>query len=205
MEKVHIIGIGPGTREYLLPIAKKIILAADTLVGGKRQLSLFHKLKKKKIPIEGRFEEVLNYIKRNRDREKIAILVSGDPCLYSFLGWISQKLDAQDYEVIPGISSFQVAFARIKKTWQDALIISLHGRSIERLIPVMKSNKPIVIFTDYKNTPSEIASYILQQGVRNRKVVIAENLTYPEERISETDLKSLSEKGKFGLCLMIIK
>jgi precorrin-6B methylase 1 len=69
----------------------------------------------------------------------------------------------------------------------------------------MKYNKPVVIFTDYKNTPSEVASYLLQHGAKNRKVVVAENLTYPEERILETDLKSLSEKGEFGLCLMIIK
>ncbi len=205
MGKVYIVGIGSGAEDYLLPVAKKIILSSDTLIGGQRQLLLFRELKKKKITLEGKFEEILRYVRENKEREKIAILVSGDPCLYSFLGWISRRMDVQDYEVIPGISSFQVAFARIKKTWENALIISLHGRPIERLIPAMRNNKTLVIFTDYKNTPSKIASYLLGQGIKNRTVFIAENLTYPEEKILKTDLKKLSMGKEFGLCVMILK
>ena len=205
MGKVYIVGIGPGTEDYLLPVAKKIILSSDTLIGGQRQLLLFRGLKKKKIPLQGKFEEILCYIRENKDQEKIAILVSGDPCLYSFLGWISRRMDVQDYEVIPGISSFQVAFARIKKTWENASIISLHGRPLERLIPAMQNNKTLAIFTDYKNTPSKIASYLLEQGIKNRKVFIAENLTYPEEKILKTDLKELSMGKEFGLCVMILE
>jgi len=205
MGKVYIVGIGSGTEDYLLPVAKKIILSSDILIGGKRQLSLFQELKKKKITLEGKFEEILRYIRRNKDQEKIAILVSGDPCLYSFLGWISRRMDVQDYEVIPGISSLQVAFARIKKTWENVLVISLHGRPIERLIPAMRSNKTLAIFTDYKNTPSKIASYLLGQGIKNRKVFIAENLTYPDEKILKTDLEKLSEGREFELCVMILE
>ena len=46
MNKIYIIGIGPGTEDYLLPIAKREIERADCLIGAKRLLSLFAELNK---------------------------------------------------------------------------------------------------------------------------------------------------------------
>jgi precorrin-6B methylase 1 len=46
---------------------------------------------------------------------------------------------------------------------------------------------------------------LLEKGVENRRAIVMENLTYPDERIVDTDLKSLSGMEGFGLCVMIIK
>ncbi len=223
MHKFRIIGIGPGTEDYLLPIARKEIENADCLVGAKRLLLLFTHLKKEKIYLEGHFKDAILYIKKNRAKKKIAVLVSGDPGLYSFLEQVKKSLKKQSYEVIPGISCLQVAFAKIGESWNDAKIISLHGRSLGNLACQVKASAKVFLLTDPCFPPDKIASYLLSRGTGNRRAVVFENLTYPHEKIVYTDLKKLNKmnhalaKNKstdkaskggvkdFGLCVMLIK
>lgn len=205
MNKVFIIGMGPGGLDYLLPAAKREIYRANCLIGAGRLLSLFSHQNKKKIRMDGHFKEVISYIKKNKDKERIAVLVSGDPGLYSFLGQIQLALKKEAYVVIPGISALQIAFAKIGESWQDAKIISIHGRKIGGLAKEVKDSDKVFLFTDTKFPPEKIAGYLLNNGIKNRRAVVFEALTYPNERIVESDLKELSKKRGFGLCAMVIK
>jgi len=205
MNKVYVIGIGSGTEDYLLPIARREIDASDCLIGGKRALRLFQNLHKEEVLLEGNFEKVIPYLKREREKKKIALLVSGDPGLYSFLGAISRFLKREEYVVIPGISAVQIAFARIGEGWEDATIISLHGRKMNDLAVRVKESSNIFLFTDPSFPPEKIAAHLLKKGVENRRAVVMENLTYPNERILDTDLNHLTRMEGFGLCVMIIK
>jgi len=81
-------GIGPGTEDYLLPVARKEIEASDCLIGGKRALRLFRHLHKEEVLLDGNFEKVIPFLLKEREKKKIALLVSGDPGLYSFLNTI---------------------------------------------------------------------------------------------------------------------
>ncbi len=203
--KVYIIGIGPGTEDYLLPIARKEIETSDCLIGGRRALRLFQPLYKEERLLEGNFEQVIPFLLKEREKKKIAVLVSGDPGLYSFLGTISQVLKKEDYAVIPGVSTVQIAFARIGERWEDATLLSLHGRKMDDLAARVENSKKTFLFTDPGFPPEKIASYLLENGVENRRAIVMENLAYPDERIVDTDLKSLSGMEGFGLCVMIIK
>lgn len=205
MNKIYIIGAGPGSVDYLLPAAKREIERADCLIGAERLLSLFSYQDKKKIRLEGRFKKAISYIKKNKDKERIVVLVSGDPGLYSFLGAIRKAFSREEYVVIPGISSLQLAFARIGEGWQDAKIVSIHGRGKENLAKELKVCDKVFLLTDTKFPPEKIAGYLLHNGVKNRRAIVFEALTYPNERIVDTDLKALSNKKGFGLCSMIIK
>jgi cobalt-precorrin-7 (C5)-methyltransferase len=205
MNKVYIIGIGAGTEDYLLPIARKEIESSDCLIGGKRALRLFQPLRKEERLLEGDFEQVIPFLFKEREKKKIAVLVSGDPGLYSFLGTISQVLRKEDYVVIPGISTVQIAFARIGERWEDATILSLHGRKMDDLAAKVENSKKTFLFTDRSFPPHKIAAHLLEKGVENRRAIVMENLTYSDERIVDTNLKSLTGMEGFGLCVMIIK
>ncbi|GFP31246.1 cobalt-precorrin-7 (C(5))-methyltransferase, partial [Candidatus Hakubella thermalkaliphila] len=98
-----------------------------------------------------------------------------------------------------------VAFARIGEVWQDAKIISLHGRKVDNLVTEVKAHGKIALFTDSNFPPSQIASCLLENDVENRRVVVCENLTYPDEKIVDTNLETLSQMRGFGLCVMIIE
>ncbi|MBS3921465.1 MAG: precorrin-6y C5,15-methyltransferase (decarboxylating) subunit CbiE [Deltaproteobacteria bacterium] len=205
MNKVYVIGIGPGTADCLLPIAQREIEASDCLIGGKRALRLFHHLHKEEVLLEGNFEKVIPYLLKGRERKKITLLVSGDPGLCSFLGTISRFLKREEYVVIPGISAVQIAFAKIGEGWEDATIISLHGRKMDDLAERVSASSKIFLFTDQNFPPERIAVHLLERGVENRRAVVMENLTYPNERILATDLNHLRGMEGFGLCVMIIK
>ena len=203
--KVYIIGVGPGGEGYMLPIARSKIEEADCLIGAKRLVTLFRNLGKEEVLIEGHFRTIAPYIKRYKDKKKIAVLVSGDPGMYSLLENISKVLKPEEYEVIPGISAVQLAFARIGEGWQDARIISLHGRPVNNLLRDIQGSGKVFLFTDSIFPPNKIAKALLKAGLDNRRVVVFEALSYPSERIIETDLRSLSKKKGFGLCVMIIR
>lgn len=202
MNKFYIAGIGPGSMDYVLPITKKLIKTADLLIGSERVLSLFQN--KENIKLEFPYDKIIKFIRRKIKTKKIVVLVSGDPGIYSFLAQIQKHFKKDEYVVIPGISSLQVAFARIGEMWQDAEIISLHGRKTAGLAKTIKDAKKTFLFTDNKFPPDRIASYLLCKGLKNRNVFIFENLAYPEENITATNLKNLSEMKGFGQCVMII-
>lgn len=205
MNKVYIVGIGPGAADYLLPIARRKIEAADCLIGAKRHLDLFKNLKKEKILIKGHIEQTISYIKKHKHKKKIAVLVSGDPGLYSLSERLSLALAKNDYMIIPGISAVQLAFARIGESWQDARVISLHGRKIKNLANQLRNCPKAFLFTDNSFPPDKIARNLLKHGLENRRAIVLENLSYPNERIRESDLKRLSRARGFDLCVMIIE
>ena len=205
MGKVYIIGIGPGSREYLLPLAEKIIRNADVLIGHERWLRLFN-MKKEKLFLKGNYSRILDYTLKNRDSKNIAVLVSGDPGIFSFSSLITSQLKPGEYEVIPGISSLQLAFARIGESWQDALIFSLHGRSKRGLAEAVLRHRKVFLFTDGKNNPASAASFLFRKGIRKRRIFVFKNLSFPDEVIIRTDIERLrkSREEWGGLCVMIV-
>lgn len=206
MGKVCIVGIGPGSKEYLIPLAKKVIYGADVLIGAKRLISLF-KAKKRAICLEGNYRDAIDYILKNRYKKKIAVLVSGDPGIFSFSSQIITRLKPQEYEIIPGISSMQLAFARIGESWQNAFILSLHGRTKRGIKDAVLNHKKVFLFLDKKNNPKEIASFLFKRGIKKREVFLFKNLSLSNEEIIRTDINAL-RKGRNnweGLWVMMIK
>lgn len=202
--KVHIIGVGPGAQDYIPPVARSEIEKADCLIGAERFLALFRDLGKEEVLIEGHLDKVIPYIKKYKHKKRIAVLVSGDPGIYSLLGKMSKALKPREYAVIPGISALQLAFARIGESWNDAKIVSLHGRKADSLTGEISASEKVFLFTDADLPPDEIAERLLKEGSENRRVVIFENLSYPDEKIVDTDLRRLSKMKGWGLCAMII-
>lgn len=205
MNKIFIIGVGPGAREYVLPAALKRIKESGCLIGAQRTLDLFQELKKENVCFDGRLSRVVPYLKKHRKDKKIALLVSGDSGLYSLSQTIARHFPKNDYEVIPGISSLQLAFARIGESWQDVKTISLHGREVNSgLLKDVKKYPKVFIFSDDNFPPGAIARFLLAAGIKNRRAVVLENLSYPNERIVDTSLAKISKMKGFGLCVMII-
>ena len=99
--------------------------------------------------------------------------------LFGIIDYLKKKDIVVD-EVIPGISSFQYMMTKLKKSWQDALLISLHGRD-EKLEGVIKC-KLSVILTDSKNTPNFISKKLYELGIIG-KMYTGYNLSYDEEVI----------------------
>ncbi len=204
-EKVYVIGMGPGSEDYLVPLARRKIEEADVLVGSGRLTGLFPAKESHALDFAGEPPGTVRFILENR-RRKVAVLVSGDPGLYSFLGVLARYLDAGEYEVIPGISSVQLAFARLGESWEDAAVRSIHGRDLEGLVDVVREHGKVALLTDGRLSPRDIAAHLIEGGIKDRDLVVCRNLSYPDEAVTRTGIgDAMTLTAEDGLYIVIIQ
>lgn len=205
--KVIIVGCGPGLKTYISPKALYNIKKADILVGSRRLLKLFPGVDAEKIVLEKNYSVLVNRIADWSSKKQVVVLVSGDPCFFSYTKMIVKKMGRESCIIIPGISSMQLAFAAVGESWDDACFMSLHGRNDEyaQLIKKVREHSKVGILTDHENTPAVIARHILKSGIQERQMFVCENLSLPEETIRETDLVSAVNLKTNGASVVIIK
>jgi cobalt-precorrin-7 (C5)-methyltransferase len=205
LNKVYVLGIGPGNKDYLLKKTEKIIEKMDVLIGGSRALETFAEQKAKKIKITLPLVKIKNYILTNYEKKKIAVLVSGDPGLYSLLNYLKREINLDILEVIPGISSLQLAASRIQISWNDMRITSLHGKdNKEELLVLLKKEAKVGFFTDNNFPPAKIAEYLLKNKIKDKIICVFENLSYADENITVGSAEEIKKLSFSKLTVMII-
>ncbi len=204
--KITIVGCGPGSTKYITGYAKQSIKKADVLIGSGRLLDLFPEIAADKYTLNKNYKLLLNRINTLSKRNKVVVLVSGDPGFFSYAKLIIDKVGIENCEVIPGISSVQLAFASIGVTWSDACFVSLHSRrdELSKLMKKVKEHKKVAVLTDNFNNPELISKCLLNEGLKDRKIYVCENLSLKNERIREFKASSLQKIKVRGLNVIII-
>ena len=203
--KIKVIGTGPGSGRYITPIALEAIAGADILVGGQRLLDVFAGEGQIQFPLGRDLQQALAFINEHRENKRVAVLVSGDTGIYSFADYLARHMDNDFLEFIPGISSVQLMFARLKKSWHDALILSMHGRKTDALAEQIKDAPVTALLTGEPWTPRRIAQYLLENNINDLTTAIGQNLSYDDERIIFTSLQKISEdNNNYDNSIMVI-
>ncbi len=205
MNKIKVIGLGPGHKDYILPIAQNFIKESQVIIGGKRNIENIQDwVEGKEIYYIDRYlDKMIEFIKRNSNKN-IAIVVSGDTGFYSLLNYIKENLD-EKVEVITGISSIQYMFSKMGDVWNDAFISSVHGRELD-LSSIINEHNKIGLLTDSKYTPQRITEIIFQNSLENLEITVGENLSYENESIRTYEVEELmKEKKKFDINVVIIR
>ncbi|GAX59546.1 precorrin-6B methylase 1 [Candidatus Scalindua japonica] len=206
INKITIVGCGPGSKKYLTGYALQQINSAEVLIGSRRLLSLFPDADLDTYVLNNNYKLLLTRIVSLSKRKRVVVLVSGDPGFFSYAKLIIDKIGIENCEVIPGISSVQLAFAKIGRTWNDACFISLQGRS-GKLASVVKKiieNEKVAILTDNANSVKLIARKLIDSGLKSRKIYVCENLSLEKERIREFDVSSIMKIRVSDLTVIII-
>lgn len=202
--KVHIIGIGPGGVSSIAPETLHIIDQAEMLFGGKRLLDMLTSAMGQRIIIRNNLAEISDLIGANLGQKTMAVLASGDPGFYGIARHLTSKLGKNNFEIIPNVSSMQLAFARVKESWDDATFLSVHSRPIEDIIETVRLSAKIGVFTDQKNNPAAISRILLAHGIDDCLAYVCEDLGEESERITETDLLGLSKMSFSPLNILIL-
>ncbi|NOU96486.1 precorrin-6y C5,15-methyltransferase (decarboxylating) subunit CbiE [Paenibacillus sp. LMG 31456] len=188
--KPKVIGIGDNGRDSLLPLYLDWITQSEVLVGGERQLQFFPEYPGEKVVVKGGLSELAARLKSEAEQgRRTVVLASGDPLFYGIGGYLSSKLEV---EVYPNLSSIQLAFARMGESWQDAELISVHGRNIKGLAQRIDGKRKVALLTDDHNNPVAIAAYLLSFGMEEYEVFVAENLDGSEEHTGWFGLQDLA-------------
>ncbi|AGL01469.1 precorrin-6y C5,15-methyltransferase (decarboxylating) subunit CbiE [Desulfoscipio gibsoniae] len=207
MAHITVAGVGPGSEKYLTRACIEAAEQADILVGGRRQLALFSHLTSEKYVITAAMDKLIDYLADNaRAGKKIVVLASGDPGFYGIQSTLQNRLPGFTINVLPGVSSIQLACARLGLPWHDVFLTSCHGRDYGHLARAVKDHHKVITLTDPRHNPAELARILLNKGVTARKVYVACNLSYPDELITATTLEQLAAVPKWreNNCVMVI-
>ncbi|MCM3003701.1 precorrin-6y C5,15-methyltransferase (decarboxylating) subunit CbiE [Priestia koreensis] len=197
---IKVIGIGDSGVASILPTYQQWIDESELLVGGERMLDFFPNFQGEKRSITSGLSSLVEELK-NETRQTV-VLASGDPLFYGIGSYLSKKLPIELY---PSVSSIQLAFARIGEGWQDATMISVHGRSMTGLAQKIDGQKKIVLLTDHENSPSIIAKYLLSYGMDEYEMFVGENLGGEKERTGWWTLTDACEHSFSPLNVVVLK
>ena len=204
--RIIVVGIGPGSPDYMLPIASQTIATATILVGSKRALDTFASTNQVTKVIDKDITGVLDFIEQQLVSQDVVVMVSGDPGFYSMLTALRKRFAAERLTVIPGISSVQLAFARLAEVWQDAALISMHGRKAADDELCYRPGYKLGILTDTQHNPANIADILLELGwPKTACVWLCTNLSYNNEEVVVTTLDETRTIPGFEHSVMVVK
>ncbi len=186
MAKVFVIGIdGYGA---LTQRARQCLMEADELLASQRLFELLEGYEifpsvAGKTRVMDSVADTLEHLKRAEG--SCAVIASGDPMFYGIGAKIAEGLPGADMEVIPALSSVQLAFSRIGIPWHDAFFLSLHGKlrrewDLEDLPLLAARHEKLAILTGGGNTPAVIAGVLPPEAT----VYVLERLGYADERVT---------------------
>ena len=208
--KIFIVGIGPGASEYLTKKAIDTVKTSDYTVGSTRAIELFDDVQNK-IDFNGKnlLDKIEEGVQLACDGNTISILSTGDPGFSGVLNTVlriskEKNFPKENIEVVPGISSLQLAAAKCHIQWDSANVMTFHGReNIEDILPIINNGKTTIALPSRK--VKDMAQFLIDNGVdEDRKVVVCERLSYPDENIVESTLKQIAQSEFTYMCIMVI-
>ena len=203
MLRVNIVGVGPGNPELLTGAAIKAIKESNILIGDKRMLAAFAEADKKIYDTIKTADIVEIAASANPEKDVLAVLVSGDVGFFSLAKTISGKLPDCECVRYCGISSLVYFAAKLQLSWDDAKIISMHGRK-QNLVAAVAENKKVFSLTGGEHTPQMLCAQLCEHGLDDVQVYVGENLSYPEEKITVGTAAEISKQNFPSLSVMMI-
>jgi precorrin-6Y C5,15-methyltransferase (decarboxylating) len=185
-----VIGIGEDGIEGLLPAARTLIENAKLVIGGKRHLALADGLPRAECqswanPITDSIPEILKH-----RGEPVAVLASGEPYFYGIGALLAAHIPPEETIAIPAPSSLSLACAKLGWALDETSTISLCGRPIETLSPLLQPKRRVLVLSADATTPASIARYLTQRGFGPSVLHVLEALGGERERVRYTKAES---------------
>ncbi len=200
-ENCSLIGILDDGWAGLSDTARQHLAMADVVIGAGRTLELVrpHLAAKAALKdMDGVLGEVPGWIATARATgQRVVALATGDPLCHGIASWLTGKLGRDGFEILPAVSTLQLAFARFKQPWQDVKIASCHradagdwfvGATSEHgLYPLMRAvaqNTLVATFTGPENNPARLARALITAGYgEESRLSVACRLLLPDQQL----------------------
>ncbi|GIW84357.1 MAG: precorrin-6y C5,15-methyltransferase (decarboxylating) subunit CbiE [Thermogemmata sp.] len=203
--RIPIIGIGPDGLAGISPRSRELLQQAEVVFGSEGALRLLPELEAERVVIGSDLPGVVERMRSFLGRRNMAIVAHGDPLFYGTARYFCEKLGPDTFEVIPHVSSMQLAFARIKQSWEEAYLTDVSTRPLEEIIDKIRTAETVGLFTSEEISPSRIARELLARGIDYFTVWVCENLGGKDERITHGELAEIRDLSFHPLNIMILK
>lgn len=184
-----IVGAGPGSQEYLLPLAQQAVAEAELVIGAKRLVDKLATPDCAKVYLKD-----INYSAQKilalAKGKKTVLLVSGDPGLFSLTKKITSL--TSKVKIIPGISAAQLFFARLLTSWENVIFISLHGKRTLDSLKRLKTNQDYLFFLNSGQSLNQFADQLSSRAAAYQ-FYLGLDLGLASEKVQQLDLKQLAQ------------
>ena len=200
-----VVGIGEDGVAGLGAAARRLIGEAVVVFGGRRHLALAAALIRGEArawpsPFDSGMAEVLAL--RGR---RVCVLASGDPFLHGVGATLAQRVDPAEMAVVPAPSVFSLAAARLGWALAETETISLHGRAIEAVRPLLHPGTRILALTSDGGSPAALARLLVADGFGRSRLTVLEALGGPDERLRPGAAADLTDTAFAALNVIAVE
>jgi precorrin-6B C5,15-methyltransferase / cobalt-precorrin-6B C5,C15-methyltransferase len=187
-ERVAVLGLLGGAPVGLA--AARALAGADLVVGARRHLEAGAPAGVPTLALEGPLAGVLDRVEAAPGT--VCVLASGDPGFFGVVRALAERVGAGALEVHPAPSSVALAFARLGLPWDDAVVVSAHGRPLAEAAGVAAGAGKVAVLVSPDAPPEALGRALLARGARHRSVVVCSRLGHDDEVVTRTDLDGLA-------------
>lgn len=200
--RISIIGIGPGGAEYLTAAAKNALAGCDAVIGAASvtQALSMHKL----VFNEYLPQKVCEVLEAHPSVRRPAIVMRGDTGFFSGAKKLKAALGEEDVTVIPGIASCVLFAAKLGVSWDDAAMVSVHGRE-NNIVRTVSVNAKTFVLTGGGNTPALIFGMLCEYGLGGLFCAVGERLSYDDEKVTRGTAEELKDLSCDPLSIIYIE
>jgi precorrin-6Y C5,15-methyltransferase (decarboxylating) len=192
---LSIIGIGEDGLVGLSPLAISILNQAQIIFGGERHLFMLPPDdNREKIPWKSPFQTSISDIISRRG-QAVCILASGDPLCYGVGTNILKDINISEITIIPAPSAFSLASSRLGWSLTEVETLSLCGRPVSLLQSYIYPGAKLLILSEGKHTPANVAEILISRGYGNSQITVLEKMGNTNERIITDIATNWQEKN----------
>lgn len=208
-QKISLVGIGMGTVMTMTAQAEKAVQSADCLIGAARMLDAVRDMEAvegKPMLAEYRGDQILSYLRLHPEYRETAVLFSGDTGFHSgakgLADLLRKEMPEWEIQMVPGIASAVYLAARLKTSWEDAALVSLHGKEENFIQTVSRSRKTFLLLGG-KDAGKRALERLREYGMDEVILHVGTRLSYPDERILSGTVQELGETDLDGLSVVL--
>jgi precorrin-6Y C5,15-methyltransferase (decarboxylating) len=166
--RITVVGVAAAP---LPPLARERLAAAALVAGGERHLAEHAPDGAPTVRLAGDLAPALDRLVASDG--PAVVLASGDPGFFGIVRALAERVGRERLEVLPAVSSVSAAFARAGLPWDDALVVSAHGRAPASAVNAALAHPKVAVLTAPAFGPAELARAL---GDAERHLVVAERL-----------------------------
>lgn len=189
-QDIALVGIGMGSEAVMTVEAREVLNSAQVIIGASRMIEA-SALNGQDTFTEYRAEAIHDFILQHPEYERIAIVLSGDVGFYSGAKRLLSLL-GQEVRIVCGISSVVYFMSKIGLSWDDARIVSAHGRQCN-LVAWICQEKKVFSIMGTQDGVRLLAARLTEYGMGDVLLYVGECLSYPEEKVFCARARELTE------------
>jgi len=165
-----VIGIGEDGAAALSPVARTLIDTSEVLIGGKRHLAMVPNGRAERLAWPSPITPLVERIPAMRGR-RVCVLATGDPMLFGIGATLARHIPAEEMSVLPAVSAFTLAAARLGWPLDQVERITLQGRPVEQLAVHVYPGARLLVLSRDAGSPAAVAEWLAAHGFGESRMV----------------------------------